>query len=104
MLPHFIWPLTAIYRLERAGQAFDEAILRGPMAGSYSLGSPNVCTRGPIEGRFLPTKMFRPCSFLTVHAGTVSSTQESYFADGNNESSLDELIRQGFPHFVYPLN
>jgi hypothetical protein len=47
----------------------------------------------PLEGGSLPTKMFRLCGFLTVHAGTVSSTQESYLADGNNESSLDELIR-----------
>jgi hypothetical protein len=31
--------------------------------------------------------MFGPRSFLTVHAGTVSSTRESYFVDGNNESS-----------------
>jgi hypothetical protein len=93
MLPHFIWPLTAIYRLERAGQAFDEAILWGPMAGCYSLGSPNVCTRGPIRRRVFAHKDVQTVQFLTVHAGTVSSTQESYLADGNNESSLDELIR-----------
>jgi hypothetical protein len=80
MLPHFIRPLTALYRLERAARALDEVILRGLMASSYSLGSPYVCTRSPIErGVFaykdLVTKQFP--DHLRWH---VSSTRQRYFA------------------------
>jgi hypothetical protein len=76
MLPHFIRPLMALHRLERAARAFDEVILRGLMANSYSLGSPNVCTRSPIERGDLVTRQFS--DHLRWH---VSSTHQRYFGD-----------------------
>jgi hypothetical protein len=46
------------------------------MANSYSLGSPNVCTRSPIERGDLVTRQFS--DHLRWH---ISSTHQRYFGD-----------------------